>query len=121
MFKPTAKWHWMNIGATVNGFNLFSAHRLYKDVSLYFPPVFLVEIVVRQKCSSGLLLLIHRPRTDQITTFVAVRDPMHVLLLFCTGVTWEGCYTGPARGLDCNSQFYARVDMPFNVANQATL
>ena len=117
VLKPMVKWVQLNMRATINGFILFCAHGLYIDVSLCFPSVLYVEIVVRPKCSSGLLLLIRRPRTDHITTFVAVRDPRHVLLLFCTVVTWEGCYTGPARGLDCNSQFYASVDMPFNIAN----
>ena len=100
----------MNIGATINGFILFSAHQLDRDV----PHIFLVWIVVRQRNSPFFLLLTHRPRTDQITIFVAIRDPLCVLLLHCTGVTWEGRYAGPAQGLDWNSQLHARVDMLFN-------
>jgi hypothetical protein len=63
-----------------------------------------------------LLLLICRPRPDQINIFVAVRGLSHVLLLLIIVATWEGGYTDPACGLDSNDQIYARVDIPLNLA-----
>ena len=96
--------------ATINGGILFCAHRLYKDVSLCFPSACLfVEIVVRPRYSSGLLLLICRPRPDQINIFVAVRGLSHVLLLLIIVATWEGGDTRPACGLDSNDQIYCQL------------
>ena len=49
-----------------------------------------------------------------MTISVAISGPLCVLLLHCTGVTWEGRYAGLGQELDWNSQLYAKIDMLIN-------